>query len=98
MTKKVPGVQRYPPDTSWLDVGTGAARNAERKRRRHRESRAANSGFHRYGTALAYENGEVDFSDDIYGHDAELPRRLPRVIPTLKPVPNYRRRTRPTST
>jgi murein L,D-transpeptidase YcbB/YkuD len=25
-----------------------------------------------YGTALAYENGDVHFSDDIYGHDAKL--------------------------
>src|SRR5258707_5867491 len=25
-----------------------------------------------YGTALAYENGEVHFTDDIYGHDAKL--------------------------
>jgi hypothetical protein len=23
-----------------------------------------------YGTALTYENGDVHFSDDIYGHDA----------------------------
>jgi murein L,D-transpeptidase YcbB/YkuD len=25
-----------------------------------------------YGTALTYENGEVHFTDDIYGHDAKL--------------------------
>jgi murein L,D-transpeptidase YcbB/YkuD len=29
-----------------------------------------------YGTALAYENGEVHFSDDIYGHDARLAAAL----------------------
>jgi L,D-transpeptidase YcbB len=29
-----------------------------------------------YGTALAYENGEVHFSDDIYGHDAKLAAAL----------------------
>jgi murein L,D-transpeptidase YcbB/YkuD len=29
-----------------------------------------------YATAVAYENGEVDFSDDIYGHDAELEQAL----------------------
>ena len=28
-----------------------------------------------YGTALAYANGEVHFSDDIYGHDAKLAGR-----------------------
>ena len=25
-----------------------------------------------YGTAIAYENNEVHFYDDIYGHDAKL--------------------------
>jgi L,D-transpeptidase YcbB len=25
-----------------------------------------------YGTALAYENGDVHFTDDIYGYDAKL--------------------------
>jgi murein L,D-transpeptidase YcbB/YkuD len=29
-----------------------------------------------YATALAYENGEVHFYDDIYGHDAALTRAL----------------------
>jgi len=29
-----------------------------------------------YGTALAYENGDVHFSDDIYGHDAKLAAAL----------------------
>jgi len=29
-----------------------------------------------YATALAYENGEVHFYDDIYGHDATLARAL----------------------
>jgi len=33
-----------------------------------------------YGTALVYENGEVHFSDDIYGHDAVLARALARGI------------------
>jgi murein L,D-transpeptidase YcbB/YkuD len=34
-----------------------------------------------YGTALAYESGEVHFSDDIYGHDAELAAALARGYP-----------------
>jgi len=34
-----------------------------------------------YGTALAYENGEVHFSDDIYGHDAELAAELAKGYP-----------------
>jgi len=29
-----------------------------------------------YATALAYENGEVHFYDDVYGHDATLARAL----------------------
>jgi murein L,D-transpeptidase YcbB/YkuD len=29
-----------------------------------------------YATALAYENGEVHFYDDIYGHDADLQQAL----------------------
>jgi murein L,D-transpeptidase YcbB/YkuD len=29
-----------------------------------------------YGTALAYENRDVHFSDDIYGHDVELTSAL----------------------
>jgi murein L,D-transpeptidase YcbB/YkuD len=29
-----------------------------------------------YATALAYQNGEVHFYDDIYGHDAELAQAL----------------------
>lgn len=34
-----------------------------------------------YGTALAYENGEVHFSDDIYGHDAQLEAALAKGYP-----------------
>jgi len=34
-----------------------------------------------YGTALAYENGEVHFSDDIYGHDATLATALAKGYP-----------------
>ncbi|HEY6303865.1 MAG TPA: L,D-transpeptidase family protein [Terriglobales bacterium] len=34
-----------------------------------------------YGTALAYENGEVHFSEDIYGHDAELAAALAQGYP-----------------
>ncbi len=34
-----------------------------------------------YATALAYENGEVHFYDDIYGHDAELAQALARGYP-----------------
>ncbi len=29
-----------------------------------------------YGTALAYANGEVHFSDDVYGFDAKLAAAL----------------------
>ena len=31
-----------------------------------------------YGTALTYENGDVHFSEDIYGHDASLAAALAR--------------------
>jgi L,D-transpeptidase YcbB len=34
-----------------------------------------------YGTALAYENGEVHFSDDIYGHDVSLAAALAKGYP-----------------
>ncbi len=34
-----------------------------------------------YGTALAYANGEVHFSEDIYGHDAELATALAKGYP-----------------
>ncbi len=34
-----------------------------------------------YGTALAYTNGDVHFSEDIYGHDAELAAALARGYP-----------------
>jgi murein L,D-transpeptidase YcbB/YkuD len=34
-----------------------------------------------YGTAVAYENGEVHFSDDIYGHDATLAAALAKGYP-----------------
>lgn len=34
-----------------------------------------------YGTALAYENGEVHFSNDIYGFDAKLAAALSRGYP-----------------
>jgi murein L,D-transpeptidase YcbB/YkuD len=34
-----------------------------------------------YGTALTYENGEVHFSDDIYGHDASLAKALAKGYP-----------------
>ena len=34
-----------------------------------------------YGTALAYENGEVHFTDDIYGHDAKLAAALVKGYP-----------------
>ena len=34
-----------------------------------------------YGTAVAYENGEVHFSEDIYGHDATLAAALAKGYP-----------------
>jgi L,D-transpeptidase YcbB len=34
-----------------------------------------------YATAVAYENGEVHFSDDIYGHDADLEQALAKGYP-----------------
>ena len=34
-----------------------------------------------YGTALTYENGDVHFSDDIYGHDAKLAAALAKGYP-----------------
>jgi L,D-transpeptidase YcbB len=34
-----------------------------------------------YGTALAYENGDVHFSDDIYGHDTKLATALAKGYP-----------------
>ena len=34
-----------------------------------------------YGTALAYENDEVHFTDDIYGHDAKLAAALAKGYP-----------------
>jgi murein L,D-transpeptidase YcbB/YkuD len=34
-----------------------------------------------YGTALTYENDEVHFSDDIYGHDASLAAALAKGYP-----------------
>jgi L,D-transpeptidase YcbB len=34
-----------------------------------------------YGTALAYDNGEVHFSDDIYGHDVKLAEALAKGYP-----------------
>jgi L,D-transpeptidase YcbB len=34
-----------------------------------------------YGTAVAIENGEVEFYDDIYGYDAELERALTEGYP-----------------
>jgi L,D-transpeptidase YcbB len=34
-----------------------------------------------YGTALAYDNGEVHFSDDIYGRDAKLAAALAKGYP-----------------
>ena len=34
-----------------------------------------------YGTALTYENGDVHFSDDIYGHDASLAAALAKGYP-----------------
>ena len=34
-----------------------------------------------YGTALAYENGDVHFNDDIYGHDARLAAALAKGYP-----------------
>ena len=34
-----------------------------------------------YGTALTHENGEVHFSDDIYGHDAKLAAALAKGYP-----------------
>ena len=34
-----------------------------------------------YGTALAYENNEVHFYDDIYGHDAKLAQALAKGYP-----------------
>lgn len=34
-----------------------------------------------YGTALAYENNEVHFYDDIYGHDAKLAQALTKGYP-----------------
>jgi len=34
-----------------------------------------------YGTALTYENGEIHFTDDIYGHDAKLAVALAKGYP-----------------
>ena len=34
-----------------------------------------------YGTSLAYENGDVHFTDDIYGHDAKLATALAKGYP-----------------
>jgi L,D-transpeptidase YcbB len=34
-----------------------------------------------YGTALAHENGDVHFTDDIYGHDARLAAALAKGYP-----------------
>ena len=34
-----------------------------------------------YGTALAYANGEVHFSDDIYGFDTKLAAALAKGYP-----------------
>jgi L,D-transpeptidase YcbB len=34
-----------------------------------------------YGTAIAYENNEVHFYDDIYGHDAKLTQALAKGYP-----------------
>jgi len=34
-----------------------------------------------YGTALAYENGDIHFTDDIYGHDAKLAAALAKGYP-----------------
>jgi murein L,D-transpeptidase YcbB/YkuD len=34
-----------------------------------------------YGTALAYENGDVHFTDDIYGYDAKLAAALAKGYP-----------------
>jgi len=34
-----------------------------------------------YGTALAYENNEVHFYDDIYGHDGRLAQALAKGYP-----------------
>jgi L,D-transpeptidase YcbB len=34
-----------------------------------------------YGTALAYDNGDVHFSEDIYGHDARLAAALAKGYP-----------------
>ena len=34
-----------------------------------------------YGTAVAYENGEIHFYDDIYGHDAKLAAALAKGYP-----------------
>ena len=36
-----------------------------------------------YATALAYENDEVHFYDDIYGHDAKLAQALARGYPHI---------------
>jgi murein L,D-transpeptidase YcbB/YkuD len=33
------------------------------------------------GTAIAYENGQVHFCDDIYGHDARLAHALAKGCP-----------------
>jgi murein L,D-transpeptidase YcbB/YkuD len=34
-----------------------------------------------YGTAIAYENNEVHFYDDIYGHDAKLAQAMAKGYP-----------------
>ncbi len=34
-----------------------------------------------YATAVAYENGEVHFSEDLYGHDADLEQALAKGYP-----------------
>ena len=43
-----------------------------------------------YGTALAYENNEVHFYDDIYGHDKKLDELLDPWNITFCLPPNYR--------
>jgi hypothetical protein len=36
-----------------------------------------------YGTAMVDENGEVHFSEDIYGYDSMLEKALAKIRPTL---------------
>ena len=66
---------------SRLDAGARAERHAERAGQRRGDTRQTRAVFILYGTAIAYENNEVHFYDDIYGHDAKLAEALAKGYP-----------------